>query len=55
MEIFNAKERERIEDEKQEKCIMKKMNESFENPVEDNHQKACIGAEAPLNYFKHYK
>jgi len=34
--IHNARERERIEDEKQEKVILKKMNESFENPIEDN-------------------
>ena len=55
MKMHNARERERIEDEKQEKIILRKMNESFENPVEDNHQKPCIGEEAPLNYFKHYK
>ena len=53
--IHNARERERIEDEKQEKVILKKMNESFENPIEDNQQKPYIGEKAPLNYFKHYK
>ncbi|KAL4466565.1 hypothetical protein ABPG72_010616 [Tetrahymena utriculariae] len=55
MEKHLAQEIEKLEDEQHEQGIWKKIDESFENPAEDNNQKIIIGDEAADNYYKHYK